>query len=189
MLHLKHVAAGWGNNELEIYQEANAQVVNGALVITAAYDGRTYTSARMRTIGLHDFTPNGSTPNGIRVAANILLPEGAGLAEMSSSFSCAFSTAMLAAVELMDRATCLHACALLGCTVSRPATRPPSVSAWPRASCCLRVLALLIPYASSLSRVASGKSTLLCVELACVHTMCLCQPSCMPTTTEQSYVV
>ena len=69
--------AGWGNNELQIYQEANAQVVNGALIMTANYDGKEYTSARMRTIGLADFTPNGATPNGIRVAANILMPEGA----------------------------------------------------------------------------------------------------------------
>ena len=82
-MRLEHTEAasvwctGWGNDELEIYQEANAQTVNGALVMTANYDGSKYTSARMRTIGLADFTPNGQTPNGIRVAANILLPEGA----------------------------------------------------------------------------------------------------------------
>ena len=46
--------AGWGNNELQYYQEANATVAGGMLTITARREsvgGRSYTSARLRTLG------------------------------------------------------------------------------------------------------------------------------------------
>ncbi|MEJ7683106.1 MAG: hypothetical protein WKG06_35675 [Segetibacter sp.] len=45
---------GWGNNEQEYYQAANATVFNGNLVITAKKQrvkSNTYTSARMTTKG------------------------------------------------------------------------------------------------------------------------------------------
>ena len=50
---------GWGNNELQWYSPANASVANGVLTIQAreqsvgSYD---YTSTRMRTLGLGDWT-------------------------------------------------------------------------------------------------------------------------------------
>ena len=69
-------AAGWANNEQQVYQASNAQVVNGALVLTANYDGTTYTSARLRSFGLQEFVPNASYPDGIRISANIMLPQG-----------------------------------------------------------------------------------------------------------------
>jgi len=49
---------GWGNNELQYYQAANATVSGGALHITAKaerYRGNNYTSTRMRTINQGDF--------------------------------------------------------------------------------------------------------------------------------------
>lgn len=45
---------GWGNNELQYYQQANATISNGNLVITAkrqSVGGYAYTSARMKTQG------------------------------------------------------------------------------------------------------------------------------------------
>ena len=45
---------GWGNNELEYYQQSNASIVNNALAITAkqqSVGGMNYTSARMKTLG------------------------------------------------------------------------------------------------------------------------------------------
>ncbi len=45
---------GWGNNELQYYRSQNATVQNGQLVITARnenFEGRNYTSARMKTQG------------------------------------------------------------------------------------------------------------------------------------------
>jgi len=45
---------GWGNNELQWYQEANTTVENGILTITGDYDPnatRQYTSSRLRTKG------------------------------------------------------------------------------------------------------------------------------------------
>lgn len=51
-------SGGWGNNELEYYQRANASVQNGALVITARREdvgGFRYTSARMKTQDLASF--------------------------------------------------------------------------------------------------------------------------------------
>lgn len=50
---------GWGNNELEYYRAENATVTGGLLTITAkqqAFGGKSYTSARMRSQGLADFT-------------------------------------------------------------------------------------------------------------------------------------
>jgi beta-glucanase (GH16 family) len=51
--------AGWGNNELEYYQPENAAVSGGFLTITAREEsvgGYDYTSARLRTLGLGDWT-------------------------------------------------------------------------------------------------------------------------------------
>ena len=51
---------GWGNNELEWYQEENASVADGYLRIEARQEtapaGKTFTSARMRTINQGDWT-------------------------------------------------------------------------------------------------------------------------------------
>jgi beta-glucanase (GH16 family) len=50
---------GWGNNEKQYYQSANAAIVNGELVITArkqSVGGLPYTSARMKTQGKKFFT-------------------------------------------------------------------------------------------------------------------------------------
>lgn len=50
---------GWGNNEKEYYQAANATVSNGYLVITAKKQrvkANSYTSARMNTKGKRQFT-------------------------------------------------------------------------------------------------------------------------------------
>jgi len=66
---------GWGNNEKEYYQAANATVVNGALQITARKEnvgGFGYTSARMKTQGLKDFKYG-------RMEARMKLPLGQGL--------------------------------------------------------------------------------------------------------------
>lgn len=49
----------WGNNELQYYRAANATVSGGFLTITAKkenFGGKAYTSARLRTLGLADFT-------------------------------------------------------------------------------------------------------------------------------------
>ncbi|RZL08738.1 MAG: glycosyl hydrolase family protein, partial [Hymenobacter sp.] len=66
---------GWGNNEKEYYQAANATVVNGELRITAkkeSVNGYSYTSARMKTQGLKDFKFG-------RIEARMKLPLGQGL--------------------------------------------------------------------------------------------------------------
>lgn len=50
---------GWGNNELQSYQEANVEVSNGTLKITARKErirGSRYTSGRLNTKGKADFT-------------------------------------------------------------------------------------------------------------------------------------
>lgn len=50
---------GWGNNELEYYRAENAVVSNGTLKIIAkqeSFQGRNYTSARLRTINKGDWT-------------------------------------------------------------------------------------------------------------------------------------
>ena len=66
---------GWGNNEKQYYQRANATVANGVLQITARREnvgGFNYTSARMKTQGLKDFKYG-------RVEARMKLPLGQGL--------------------------------------------------------------------------------------------------------------
>lgn len=65
---------GWGNNELEYYQAANATVANGNLMITAkkeAVGGEPYTSARMTTQGKYTATYG-------RIEASIKIPMGLG---------------------------------------------------------------------------------------------------------------
>ncbi|GAB3579187.1 carbohydrate-binding protein [Hymenobacter daeguensis] len=66
---------GWGNNEKQYYQAANATVVNGELQITArkqSVGGMPYTSARLKTQGLRQFTYG-------KMEARIKLPLGQGL--------------------------------------------------------------------------------------------------------------
>jgi beta-glucanase (GH16 family) len=50
---------GWGNNEKQYYRSENAVVEGGSLKITAkaeSFGGEDYTSARLKTEGLYDFT-------------------------------------------------------------------------------------------------------------------------------------
>ncbi|PZR22975.1 MAG: laminarinase [Flavobacterium psychrophilum] len=50
---------GWGNNEQQYYRQENAVVEGGNLKITAkseTFGGKNYTSARLKTEGLFDFT-------------------------------------------------------------------------------------------------------------------------------------
>ena len=50
---------GWGNNELEYYQQANTTVSGGIMTIQARHEsvgGMAYTSSRMNTAGHHDWT-------------------------------------------------------------------------------------------------------------------------------------
>lgn len=66
---------GWGNNELQSYQQANAVVANGELSITARNErsgNSNYTSTRIRSLGKVDFTYG-------RIESRILLPSGGGL--------------------------------------------------------------------------------------------------------------
>lgn len=66
---------GWGNNELQTYQQANVTVSNGTLKITARKErvrNKNYTSGRIRSKGKGDFTYG-------RYEARIKLPAGAGL--------------------------------------------------------------------------------------------------------------
>lgn len=66
---------GWGNNEKEYYQAANATVANGNLVITAKKQrvkGNAYTSARLKTQGKKEFTYG-------KIEARIKIPIGQGL--------------------------------------------------------------------------------------------------------------
>jgi len=68
---------GWGNNELQAYTERpeNARVENGALVIEARQEEfvrRDYTSARLKTQGLHAWTYG-------RIEARMRLPYGKGI--------------------------------------------------------------------------------------------------------------
>lgn len=68
---------GWGNNELQYYQAANATISNGELVITARRQdiaGSRYTSARMNTTGTRPF----SFTYG-RIESRMKLPSGSGL--------------------------------------------------------------------------------------------------------------
>ena len=66
---------GWGNNESEYYQSANATVSNGNLIITAKKESagsNLYTSARMNTQGKKEFTYG-------KIEARIKLTVGQGL--------------------------------------------------------------------------------------------------------------
>jgi len=67
--------AGWGNNELQFYQGANAEVAGGVLSITAreeAAGGYNYTSARITTQDRFAFRYG-------RIEASIKMPAGQGL--------------------------------------------------------------------------------------------------------------
>lgn len=67
--------SGWGNNEWQFYQEANATIVDGHLVITAREEqrnGSDYTSARIKTEGNVSFTYG-------RVDIRAALPRGQGI--------------------------------------------------------------------------------------------------------------
>lgn len=69
---------GWGNNELQSYQSANASVSNGLLTITAKKQrvgSKAYTSARIRTLNM----PNGGQWKNGRFEARIKLPKGSGM--------------------------------------------------------------------------------------------------------------
>ncbi len=69
------VPAGWGNGELQYYRSENAEVEGGSLRIIAKsepYHGSDYTSARLRTRGIGDFTFG-------RVEARIRMTSGQGL--------------------------------------------------------------------------------------------------------------
>lgn len=66
---------GWGNNELQYYRAENAEVRDGALVITArqqAFAGRQYTSARIKTQGKKSFQYG-------RIDIRAALPKGKGI--------------------------------------------------------------------------------------------------------------
>lgn len=66
---------GWGNNELQYYQQKNAVLVDGHLVIEAKSEivsGKNYSSARMITKGKFDFKYG-------RVDVRAALPKGQGL--------------------------------------------------------------------------------------------------------------
>src|SRR4051812_7129028 len=70
-------AGGWGNNELENYtsRSENAKIDNGNLLIIArkeSYNGSNYTSARMKTQGLQNWTYG-------KIEARIKLPATKGV--------------------------------------------------------------------------------------------------------------
>ncbi len=67
---------GWGNSELQYYTDRseNVSVANGSLTITAkkeTYQGALYTSTRMKTQGLQEFTYG-------RIDVRAKMPEGGG---------------------------------------------------------------------------------------------------------------
>ena len=67
--------SGWGNNELEYYQEKNTAVHEGYLIITAKKEnvgGKDYTSSRIITQGKKEFQYG-------RVDIRALLPKGQGI--------------------------------------------------------------------------------------------------------------
>lgn len=69
---------GWGNNELQSYQAANATVANGVLTITAKKQrvgSKAYTSARLRTLNM----PNGGQWTHGRFEARMKTPKGSGM--------------------------------------------------------------------------------------------------------------
>ena len=66
---------GWGNNELQYYQEKNTSVRDGYLIITAEKEnagGQSYTSSRIITQGKKEFQYG-------RVDIRALLPKGQGI--------------------------------------------------------------------------------------------------------------
>jgi beta-glucanase (GH16 family) len=66
---------GWGNNELQSYQQANVTLSNGQLHITSRKErvqAKSYTSGRIRTVNKGDWTYG-------RFEARIKLPAGKGL--------------------------------------------------------------------------------------------------------------
>ncbi len=66
---------GWGNNELQYYQAANAAVSGGILTITAKREsvgGMSYTSARLKTLGKRSWTYG-------RIEARLAVPMGQGI--------------------------------------------------------------------------------------------------------------
>ena len=68
-------SGGWGNNEWQYYRSNNTSVANGFLTITAReenYGGQNYTSSRIKTEGLVDFTYG-------RVDIRAKLPRGQGI--------------------------------------------------------------------------------------------------------------
>ena len=69
---------GWGNNELQSYQNENLTVGNGMLTITAKkqrVQSKNYTSGRIRTANM----PNGGQWTNGRFEARIKLPPGSGM--------------------------------------------------------------------------------------------------------------
>ncbi|WP_426174131.1 family 16 glycosylhydrolase [Massilia sp. TWR1-2-2] len=69
---------GWGNNELQSYQAANAVVANGVLTITAKKQrvgAKAYTSARLRTLN----RPGGGQWTHGRFEARMKTPSGSGM--------------------------------------------------------------------------------------------------------------
>ena len=64
---------GWGNGEVQSYTDnaGNVSIADGILKITAKKEGSGYTSARIKTQGLYDFTYG-------RVDVRAKLPEGGG---------------------------------------------------------------------------------------------------------------
>ncbi|MGZ3181988.1 MAG: family 16 glycosylhydrolase [Telluria sp.] len=69
---------GWGNNELQSYQAANATVANGILTITAKKQrvgSKAYTSARLRTLN----RPAGGQWTHGRFEARMKTPKGKGM--------------------------------------------------------------------------------------------------------------
>jgi len=72
-----HGNVGWGNGEMQYYREENATVENGLLVIEAKkesppFEGKLYTSARLKTQGIFKFQYG-------RVDIRAALAEGKGL--------------------------------------------------------------------------------------------------------------
>jgi len=66
---------GWGNNELQYYRSQNATVSGGLLTIAAkqeSYGGQNYTSARLRSLNLGDWTYG-------RIEMRAKLPIGQGM--------------------------------------------------------------------------------------------------------------
>jgi beta-glucanase (GH16 family) len=74
---------GWGNNELQCYRSALSNVwkSNGTLKIRAlreaGCEGRSFTSARLKTQGIRSFGPGDSYP--VKLSARLRGPNGQGL--------------------------------------------------------------------------------------------------------------